>query len=89
MALSSLILLRAPNAIGTARLALWRDDPALAPVIDRRWKNPRAWTDFRVKMVTFPALAGCPGPAAGKLCRDYHDRSTTILRAGSGPKPPD
>jgi len=71
MALRSLILLRAPNAIETARLALWRDDPALDPVIDPRWKNPRAWTDFRVKMVIFPALEKFPGPASEKLCRDY------------------
>ncbi|HKB40996.1 MAG TPA: glycerophosphodiester phosphodiesterase family protein [Gemmataceae bacterium] len=71
MAVRSLILLRAPNAIGTARFALWRDDPALEPVIDPRWKNPRAWTDFRVKMVIFPALEKCPGRATEKLCRDY------------------
>ncbi len=70
-ALRCLILLRAPNAIETARFALWRDDPALEPVVDPRWKNPRAWTDFRVKMVIFPALEKCPGPATAKLCRDY------------------
>jgi hypothetical protein len=71
MALRALILLRAPNAVSTARFALWRDDPALGPVIDPRWKNPRAWTDFRVKMVAWPALAKCPGAATEKLCRDY------------------
>src|SRR5262249_32620628 len=71
MALRSLILLRAPNAVETARFVLWRDDPALEPVIDPRWKNPRAWTDFRVKMVVWPALEKCPGPAAQKLCREY------------------
>jgi hypothetical protein len=71
MALRSLILLRAPRAIETARLALWRDDPSLEPVIDPRWNNPRAWTDFRVKMVIFPALAKFPGRATEKLCRDY------------------
>jgi hypothetical protein len=71
MALRSLIMLRAPNAVETARFALWRDDPGLAPVIDTRWKNPRAWTDFRVKMVIFPALAHFPGAATEKLCRDY------------------
>jgi hypothetical protein len=70
-ALRSLILLRAPNAVETARFALWRDDPALEPVVDPRWKNPRAWTDFRVKMVIFPALANCPGGATEKLCRNY------------------
>jgi hypothetical protein len=71
MALRALILLRAPNAVEAARFALWRDDPALEPVVDRRWKNPRSWTDFRVKMVIFPALAKCPGTATEKLCRDY------------------
>ena len=54
-----------------ARFALWRDDPALEPVVDPRWKNPRSWTDFRVKMVVFPALEQCPGAATEKLCRDY------------------
>jgi hypothetical protein len=71
MALRTLILLRAPNAVETARFVLWRDDPALDPVIDPRWKNPRTWTDFRVKMVVFPALVKCPGNAAERLCRDY------------------
>jgi hypothetical protein len=71
MALRALILLRAPNAVEAARFALWRDDPALEPVVDRRWKNPRSWTDFRVKMVIFPALAKCPGAATEKLCREY------------------
>jgi hypothetical protein len=36
MALRSLISLRAPRAIEMARLTLWRDDPALEPVIDPR-----------------------------------------------------
>jgi hypothetical protein len=71
MALRSLIVLRTPHAIEMARLMLWRDDPALEPVIDPRWNNPRSWTDFRVKMVIFPALEKCPGPATEKLCRDY------------------
>jgi Glycerophosphoryl diester phosphodiesterase family len=71
MALRALVLLRAPNAVETARFALWRDDPSLQPVVDPRWKNPRAWTDFRVKMVIFPALEKCPGAATEKLCRDY------------------
>jgi hypothetical protein len=70
-ALRTLILLRAPNAVELARFTLWRDDPALEPVVDPRWKNPRSWTDFRVKMVIFPALTKCPGPATQKLCRDY------------------
>jgi glycerophosphoryl diester phosphodiesterase family protein len=71
MALRSLILLRASSAVETARFALWRDDPALDPVVDPRWKNPRTWTDFRVKMVVFPALAKFPGEASECLCRDY------------------
>jgi hypothetical protein len=71
MALRSLILLGAPEAVEVARFALWRDDPALDPVIDPRWKNPRSWTDFRVKMVIFPALERHPSAAAAKLCRDY------------------
>jgi hypothetical protein len=71
MAIRTLVLLRAPKAVELARFVLWRDDPALAPVVDPRWKNPRSWTDFRVKMVVFPALARCPGPATERLCRDY------------------
>src|SRR3989442_14818380 len=71
MAIRSLILVRAQNAVATGRFVLWRDDPALERVIDPRWKNPRAWTDFRVKMVAWPALEKCPGPATEKLCRDY------------------
>jgi hypothetical protein len=71
MAVRTLLFLHAPNAVETAREVLWRDDPALDPVIDPRWKNPRSWTDFRVKMVVFPALQHCPGVAAERLCRDY------------------
>jgi hypothetical protein len=71
MAVRSLILLRAPNGVASARFTLWRDDPALEPVVDPRWKNPRSWTDFRVKMVVFPALQKCPGEETEKLCRDY------------------
>jgi hypothetical protein len=71
MAVRALVLLRAPNATEVARFVLWRDDPALKPVIDPRWKNPRAWTDFRVKMVIFPALEKHPCAETEKLCRDY------------------
>src|SRR5262249_6536853 len=46
MALRSLLLLHAPGAVETARFALWRDDPVLEPVVDPRFKNPRAWTDW-------------------------------------------
>jgi hypothetical protein len=70
-ALRCLILRQAPGAIETARFALWRDDSALERVADPRWSNPRAWTDFRVKMVVFPALEQSPGDATEELCRDY------------------
>ena len=53
----SLILLRAPNAVPTARFALWRDDPALKPVIDPRWKNPRAWADLTAAVMMSPTYA--------------------------------
>jgi hypothetical protein len=71
MALRTLILLRTPRAVETARFLLWRDDPVLDSVIDPRWKNPRTWTDWRVKVIVFPALAHCPGADAERLCRDY------------------
>jgi len=71
MALRALIILQAPRAVDLARDTLWRDDPALEAVVDPRWKNPRSWTDFRVKMVVFPALAHLPGKATEVLCRDY------------------
>jgi hypothetical protein len=71
LALRSLILLKAPRAAEVARFALWRDDPALDPVVNPQYKNPRSWTDFRIKMVVFPSLASCPGEPTEKLCRDY------------------
>lgn len=71
MALRALILLKAPNAVELARFTLWRDDPELEKVADPKYKNPRAWTDFRIKMVVFPALERHPGEATEKLCRDY------------------
>jgi hypothetical protein len=70
-ALRALIELRAPQAIEMARFVLWRDDPVLEPVVDQRWKNPRAWTDFRIKMVVFPALKKSPSAATESLCREY------------------
>jgi hypothetical protein len=70
-ALRALIGLKAPRAVEVAREALWRDDPALESVADPRWKNPRAWTDFRLKMVIFPALEKLPGAETENLCRDY------------------
>jgi hypothetical protein len=70
-ALGALILLHAPDAVELARFTLWHNDPALAAVADPRWKNPTSWTDFRVQMVIWPALAKAPGAATEKLCRDY------------------
>lgn len=71
MAFRSLVQLKAPQTVELARFVLWRDDPAIEVVIDPRFKNPRAWTDFRVKMVIFPALEKLPGAETEKLCRDY------------------
>jgi hypothetical protein len=70
-ALRALILLKAPNAVELARFTLWRDDPELEKVANPKYKNPRAWTDFRLKMVVFPAVERLPGDATEKLCRDY------------------
>jgi hypothetical protein len=70
-ALRALILLKAPSAVDLARFTLWRDDPELEQVADPKYNNPRAWTDFRVKMVVFPALQQLPGEATEMLCRDY------------------
>jgi len=70
-ALRALILLKAPNAPVTARFALWRDDPALEPLLDPKWHTPRAVVDWRVKNVVFAALKQVPSSEAEKLCRDY------------------
>ena len=70
-ALRALLWLKAQQAVAQCRESLWRDDPALDPVVNPLYKNPRAWTDFRIKIYAFPALAHCPGEAAEKLCRDY------------------
>lgn len=70
-ALRALILLKAPRAVELARFTLWRDDPELEKVADPKYRNPRAWTDFRVKVAVFPALEHLPGEATEKLCRDY------------------
>jgi hypothetical protein len=71
MALRALILLRAPNAVELARHELWLDDPALARVHNPKWNTPPSWTDFRLKMLVFPALEKLPGAATERLCRDY------------------
>ena len=81
MALRSLILLRAPNAAELARFTLWRDDPELEPVVNPQWKNPRSWTDFRLKMLVFPALEKLPGSATEQICRDYLALSDDAARA--------
>jgi hypothetical protein len=39
--------------------------------VNPEFKNPRSWTDFRVKTGVFPALAHFPGADSEKLCRDY------------------
>ena len=70
-ALRALILLKAPNSVDLARFTLWRDDPELEKVADPKYKNPRAWTDFRIKMVVFPALERLPGEETERLCHDY------------------
>jgi hypothetical protein len=70
-ALRALLLLRAPQAVNLSRFVLWNDDPALEPVVNPEFKNPRSWTDFRVKTAVFPALAHFPGEPSEKLCRDY------------------
>jgi hypothetical protein len=80
MALRTLILLRAPKAVELARATMWLDDPELAPVVNPRWNNPRSWTDFRVKMIIFPALEKLPGAATEQLCRDYLALSDAAAR---------
>lgn len=70
-ALHTLITLKAPGAAELGRDSLWRDDPELAPVVNPKYQNPRSWTDFRVKMVVFPALAKIPGEATENVCRAY------------------
>jgi len=54
-----------------ARESLWRDDPASALVADPRWSSPRAWTDFRTKVIVFSLLRHVPGDASARVCRDY------------------
>lgn len=71
LALRSLIVLKAPQAPELARFVLWRDDPALEPVVNPRWQNPRAWTDFRCKMVIFRAFALSANASGEQVCRDY------------------
>lgn len=86
MALRSLILLRAPEAVEVARDVLWRDDPELRKVHNPEFKTPVSWTDFRVQMVIFPALAKHPGAATEKLCRDYLAQSDEKSREFGPPQ---
>ena len=70
-ALRALLMQRAPGAVALAREVIWRDDPALERVQEKTFGTPRSWTDWRMKMVAFPALERCPGAETQALCRDY------------------
>ncbi len=70
-AMRALIRLHAPRAVELARMCLWRDDPKVEPVVNPQYDNPRAWTDWRIKVVVFPELAKLPGDKTEALCRDY------------------
>lgn len=70
-ALQTLLRHHAPGSVELARYVLWRDDPALEQVMNPEFKTPRSWTDFRIKMVVFPAIASNPVNAADVVCRDY------------------
>jgi hypothetical protein len=70
-ALRALLEMRSSGAIELARDCLWRDDPAVEPVIDPKWNVPRSWGDFRTKAIVFDLVAQWKGPAAEQLCRTY------------------
>lgn len=70
-ALRALLEMQAPGAIDLARDCLWRDDPAVEPVVDPKWKVPRSWGDFRTKAIVFDLVSQWKGPAPERLCRDY------------------
>jgi hypothetical protein len=86
MALRSLILLRAADAVELARFVLWRDDPELRKVHNPEYKTPVSWADFRVQMVIFPALEKHPGAETEKLCRDYLAQSDEKARQFGPPQ---
>ena len=86
MAMRTLILLKAPEALDTARVVLWRDDPDLRQVYNPEYKTPVSWTDFRVQMVIFPALEKYAGAATQKLCRDYLAQSDAEARRFGPPQ---
>ena len=70
-ALPALLRLGSGTAgVDRARWAIWLDDPALDPIA---WPGyPRAWVDFRMKNMVWPALIGHPSAAAAAaLARDY------------------
>jgi hypothetical protein len=54
-----------------ARDCLWRDDPAVEELIDPAWPYPRAWKDFRTKVIVFPLLEERGLESADPICRDY------------------
>jgi hypothetical protein len=70
-ALRALILLKAPQAVETARFVIWRDDEDLERVQDKKWNNPRSWTDWRMKGVVWQELGKVPAPETERLCREY------------------
>lgn len=80
MALRSLIRLRAPNAIESARFAVWRDDPILETLMIPERDNPRSWLDWRTKVIVFPELANLPGKSTEQLCRDYLELTDDVAR---------
>jgi hypothetical protein len=66
----------APDEFPTwARLALWRDDPAVEHGVEPAWSYPRAWKDFRTKVIVFPLLERVPGEATESICLDYLELS--------------
>ncbi len=70
-ALRALVALNAPDAVELARQCLWRDDPLLDEVRDRRFNHPRSWHDWRMKNAVFTLLECIPGEATERICRDY------------------
>jgi hypothetical protein len=70
-ALRALGELHSAQFIDLARECLWRDDPAVAAVLNPEFKVPRSWTDFRTKLIVFDLVPLFPGEAAKQLCRDY------------------
>ena len=60
-----------PDFPAIAREALWRDDASVESVADPRWSSPRAWTDFRTKVIVFSLLEQVPGEPSERVCRDY------------------